>query len=88
MENEFIEEKLFDKIDFTQTFISKGEYDHCKFISCDFSNSDLAKIKFIECEFESCNLSPPSFFNNLNPKTEFKKRWAIKPNLPFNSQTF
>jgi len=54
---EYIEERTFNKIDFTQNPLIKGEYESCNFISCDFSNSDIADTIFVECEFENCNLS-------------------------------
>jgi hypothetical protein len=69
MEQEYIEEKTFDKIDFTQNPLTKGEYESCTFISCDFSNSDLADIIFMECEFENCNLS----MAKLNKRPHFAK---------------
>jgi fluoroquinolone resistance protein len=53
----FIEEETFDKIDFTQKPLDKGEYEYCTFINCDFSKSDFSDIKFLECEFSGCNLS-------------------------------
>ena len=57
MKQVFIEEETFDKIDFTQNPLVKGEYEYCKFINCDFSQSDLSDFKFLECEFIGCNLS-------------------------------
>jgi hypothetical protein len=43
----FIEEKIFDKIDFNQNPLSKGEYEYCTFINCDLSYADpkLNRIK-------------------------------------------
>ena len=57
MGQEYILEKTFDKTDFREKHLPKGEYELCKFINCDFSNSDLASIVFIDCIFENCNLS-------------------------------
>lgn len=53
----FIEEKTFDKVDFTQNPLEKGEYEYCIFKNCDFSNADLSGFVFLECEFTGCNLS-------------------------------
>jgi fluoroquinolone resistance protein len=50
-------DKSFDKENFTQAHLQKGEYENCVFNQCDFSNSDLSEIKFIDCEFTSCDLS-------------------------------
>jgi uncharacterized protein YjbI with pentapeptide repeats len=57
MKQEYTEEKTFDKNDFTQNPLIKGEYENCTFRSCDFSNSDLSDIVFMDCMFENCNLS-------------------------------
>ena len=68
MKQVFIEEKTFDKIDFTQNPLSQGDYEYCNFVNCNFSKSDLSDIKFLECEFLGCNLS----LVNLS-RTSFKE---------------
>jgi len=72
MEQEYIEDKTFEKIDYTQNPLSKCEYENCKFTNCDFSNSDLTDIKFIECEFDSCNLSMAKLSNTALRDIKFK----------------
>jgi fluoroquinolone resistance protein len=57
MEQVFVEEQTFNKIDFTQETFKKGEYEHCTFVACDLSKSDLSEIIFLDCEFSRCNLS-------------------------------
>ena len=57
MEEQFIEEKTFERKDFSENGLKKGEYELCTFLNCNFSNSDLSKIRFIDCEFYDCNLS-------------------------------
>ena len=57
MEKNYTEDKTFDNINYTQTLLSKGDYEYCRFINCDFSNSDVTGITFIDCEFQTCNLS-------------------------------
>lgn len=57
MDAMYTEDKTFDKIDFTQNPLPKGEYENCTFINCDFSNANLSEIKFSETEFRGCNLS-------------------------------
>jgi fluoroquinolone resistance protein len=57
MNQVFIEEKTFDKIDFTQNLLNKGEYEYCTFLNCDLSYTDLSEFKFLECEFSGCNIS-------------------------------
>ena len=71
MEQAYIKEKTFDKINFTQNPIAKGEYENCTFINCDLSNSALANIKFIECEFEGCNLSMAKLNNTALQDAKF-----------------
>jgi fluoroquinolone resistance protein len=57
MSQVFMEEKTFDKIDFTQAPLGKGEYEYCTFLNCDLSYAELSELKFLECEFLGCNLS-------------------------------
>ncbi|MDR8391692.1 pentapeptide repeat-containing protein [Aliifodinibius sp. S!AR15-10] len=57
MEKVFVEEKTFEKQDYSQKSLPKGEYEFCQFIKCDFSGSDFSDIRFLECEFSGCNLS-------------------------------
>lgn len=53
----FIEDKLFEKIDFSEERIEKAEYNYCSFVDCDLSGLDLSNFNFIECTFDTCNLS-------------------------------
>lgn len=57
MASHYIEDQVYEKIDFTKTGLVKAEYDSCKFIACDFSNIDLLGVDFASCVFEGCNLS-------------------------------
>jgi len=57
MESTYFEEQQFDKIDYTEKPLVKGEYEYCSFNNCNFSNSDLGNIDFSDCTFIGCNLS-------------------------------
>ncbi|MHB9054800.1 MAG: pentapeptide repeat-containing protein [Paludibacteraceae bacterium] len=57
MEKAYISEKIFEKIDYQNNPLAKGEYENCHFRNCDFSNRDLSTYRFIDCEFLECNLS-------------------------------
>lgn len=57
METTYIQDKKFEKIDFTTNEFTKGDYENCSFINCNFSYMELSKINFTECLFISCNLS-------------------------------
>jgi fluoroquinolone resistance protein len=57
MKQIYIEEKTFEKQDFQDNPLTKGEYEYCRFINCDFLNVDLSDCKFTDCEFLGCNLS-------------------------------
>ena len=72
MEQVYIEEKTFDKSDFTQNPLPKGEYESCVFNNCSFSNADLTEVKFVECEFLGCNLSLATLTNTAFRDTKFK----------------
>lgn len=53
----FVEDKDFERIDYTTTALPKGEYEGCVFKSCNFSGVTLVGSTFAECEFVDCNLS-------------------------------
>jgi uncharacterized protein YjbI with pentapeptide repeats len=57
MSKKYIEDEVFEKIDFTIKNIEKAEYENCTFKDCNFSSSDLSHISFTECTFDTCNLS-------------------------------
>jgi fluoroquinolone resistance protein len=57
MDVAYITEKIFDKNNFKDNPLPKGDYENCTFKNCEFSNADLSYIKFIECTFLNCNLS-------------------------------
>lgn len=47
----------FEKQNYSQIALAKGEYDNCKFVNCVFLDSDLSNVNFTECEFQDCDLS-------------------------------
>jgi fluoroquinolone resistance protein len=53
----YIEDKVFEQINFSVKALEKGNYDNCTFINCDFYNANLTNINFAECSFKTCNLS-------------------------------
>jgi len=57
MEQGYVKARTFDKINFTQEPLPKGEYEKCVFMNCDLSNTDISGNLFLECEFTGCNLS-------------------------------
>jgi fluoroquinolone resistance protein len=57
MERNYIEDKIFDKADFNESPMPKGDYENCTFLGCNFSGTNLSGINFAECEFKACNIS-------------------------------
>jgi uncharacterized protein YjbI with pentapeptide repeats len=57
MEQPYTAGKIFDKINFIENPLIKGDYENCHFINCDFSKTDLSHFYFSGCEFTGCNLS-------------------------------
>lgn len=57
MDTHYIEDKTFDKKDFSVTALQKGTYENCQFINCNFSNATLSYLSFTDCQFTGCNLS-------------------------------
>lgn len=52
-----IEDAVYEKVDFREKALPKGDYEYCSFTGCDFSNGDLSGCRFLECTFTECNLS-------------------------------
>lgn len=61
MSRNYIEDKQFEKTDFSGQSPAKGDYDNCTFSNCNFAESNLAEISFTECTFTDCNLSNAKF---------------------------
>ena len=52
-----VQDETFERNDFTEKPLAKGQYENCVFSNCDFSDCELNEFKFIECEFRNSNLS-------------------------------
>ncbi len=70
--NEHIVDKVFEKIDFSQQKLPKGEYEHCRFINCQFNGCNLSHYRFIDCEFENCEMSLVVFDQTALQNVKFK----------------
>ena len=57
MEQLYIDNKTFEKMNFKENPLQLAQYENCIFNNCDFSNTNLSEMKFIECSFTDCNLS-------------------------------
>lgn len=73
MQETYIADKTFDRNDFTDKPLSKGEYENCTFNNCSFSNHDLSEFKFIDCEFNGCNLSLVNLQKTLLRDIKYKE---------------
>ncbi len=73
MNPDYIEQQLFNKQDYTETLLSKGEYDTCNFRDCNFAGSDLSGIRFMDCTFIGCDLSNVKVLNSSFHETAFKE---------------
>ena len=65
MQENYIENKLFEGVNFSETGLEPGHYENCRFVLCDFSNAQLNEIQFEECVFTDCNLSLVSVTNTM-----------------------
>jgi len=71
MEKDLTEGKTFDKADYTQKPLPKGEYDNCTFTGCDFSNSSFSNIVFVDCAFVNCNITVVNLANTVLRDVKF-----------------
>src|SRR5438046_3092202 len=57
MQNVYIQDKIFNKEDYTNNPLTKARYENCIFNNCNFAECNLSDLEFTECEFNTCNLS-------------------------------
>lgn len=53
----YIEDEIYDKVDFTVEPLEPGEYESCRFKGCNLGGVDLSEFSFSHCSFNGCNLS-------------------------------
>jgi fluoroquinolone resistance protein len=87
----FIENKTYDRVDYTEIGFMKGEYENCTFSNCDFSKGSFAYSRFIDCTFLGCNLSLVHLTETIFRDTRFNNSKMLgllfqdcnKPGLSF-----
>ena len=57
MADEYFEDLVVVKQNFTEKTLEKGTYEGCSFEHCIFNSTDISTIQFLDCNFESCDLS-------------------------------
>ena len=72
MSQAFTQDQIFDKLDFTQEPLTKGEYENCKFTNCNFEETNLNDIKFMDCNFQDCNWSLVQIIGTVLREVKFK----------------
>lgn len=72
MRDNYIVNKTYEKINYTETPLSAGEYENCQFTGCDFSNTNFSLIRFTDCVFSGCNLSLVKLGKTVLMETLFK----------------
>lgn len=72
MQETYIIDKNFSRVDITENPLTRGEYEGCQFNNIDLSNFDLSNFRFTDCEFFGCNLSLASLNNTSFGEVKFK----------------
>jgi fluoroquinolone resistance protein len=57
MEEQFHEDKTFEKISYLEKVVNNRVFERCVFKQCDLSKSNFSNCRFIDCTFLACNLS-------------------------------
>lgn len=73
MKENYFEQELFSKQNYSETPLAKGEYDNCNFRDCNFAKSDLSGIRFSDCTFAGCDLSNVKVSKASFQETAFKE---------------
>lgn len=66
-----LQEKIYEKLDYTTQALKKGEYDNCTFYNCNFSSVDLTGMVFTECVFNDCNFTMANLKGTAFKEVEF-----------------
>lgn len=72
MSQAFTQDQTFDKLNFSQEPLTKGEYENCTFTNCNFEETNLTEVKFIDCEFRDCNWSLAQLHGTVLRDVTFK----------------
>ena len=72
MSKVYINEKTFDKADFSTAGMTATDYENCVFTNCNFSNVDLSGLTFFECKFNGCDLSLAKLSKTAFKDVKFK----------------
>ena len=65
------ENKIFERLDFSQKKFPCEVYDNCRFLNCNFYSSNLVDVSFRDCSFESCDFSLASLKNTALSDIQF-----------------
>lgn len=59
--DDFYQDSVYTREDYTVKPLPRGEYDNCQFIACTFEKIHLSNYTFLECNFEDCNFTNTTF---------------------------
>ena len=65
------ENKVFEKVSFSEHILLKGVYEECTFKNCNFNGVDLSGITFRTCSFNSCDFSLTILNNTILQDVRF-----------------
>jgi len=72
MSKDYIQDKNFIDINFSEKQFFPGEYDNCTFSNCIFTNANLSDFSFEECSFNTCDFSNAKTTNTTFQSVAFK----------------
>ena len=72
MSQTYTQDQTFNKLNFTQQSLPKGEYENCFFTNCNFEEVNLTEYKFVNCEFHDCNWSLAMLHGTVLREVKFK----------------
>lgn len=74
MEPVYVQDKCFDKVDFTlkDLAVMGNHFEDCHFLQCNFSKSVLSHLRFFDCSFVNCQLNLCMIEETLWQQVRFK----------------
>jgi fluoroquinolone resistance protein len=71
MDRTYIEEQIFESLNFEKVPLPLANYENCQFLNCNFSNSNLSDMVFSDCVFKECNLSMATLIKTAFREVQF-----------------
>ena len=83
MSKSLIEDKVYEKLNFKEQELEKGDYENCTFVNCIFAGANISGINFASCTFKNCDMTMVKLGKTAMRNVSFKSCKLM--GLPFDN---